>query len=515
MTETSADAGPGRRQCVLVLGMHRSGTSAVTRVLSLLGAGLPRNLMGASGSNLAGHWEPKTIVEINDRLLHEGRSAWNDWRPFNPEAALSPAPLARYRREIETTIEGEYSGENLFVLKDPRISRLAPLYLDALATIGVGVKVVLVSRHPMEVAESLARRDGMPISDALLLWLRNDLDAEAATRGCDRLVLSYDALIDNSVSAIQRLQDFLGPTAHSGVDVAAARASLRGELRHHRAREIDCPALPEAARWATDALSAFQALEDNPYSPGPQSALDNLRSAMDHEVAIRGDRIAYVIEASHRSHSEIQDLLRQREVGTARIRELEAREAESAVRIGELEAKYAARIRELEEREAEIARKNSERYNQLSEEYLALTDECRQVTDEFWRYRRHSVTLFATSTRADFRPPDDVPKSLSPWRMIGLAKRLMVRRRLHDYLTILASPLFDSEYYLRVYPDVADRGFMPALHYLLHGSKEGRRPSEFIDPSEILEWFPELRPQEGNLVLGLIDLHHVKARKKR
>jgi hypothetical protein len=51
----------GPRVCLLVLGVHRSGTSAVTRVLSILGAALPRTLLGAGPSNESGHWESEKL----------------------------------------------------------------------------------------------------------------------------------------------------------------------------------------------------------------------------------------------------------------------------------------------------------------------------------------------------------------------------------------------------------------------------------------------------------------------
>jgi len=479
MTETGPSARP-ERQCVLVLGMHRSGTSAVARVLSLIGAGLPRHVMAASGSNLAGHWEPKRIVELNERLLLEGDSAWNDWRPFAAESALSSSAHHRFRLEIAREIEQEFEGESLFVLKDPRISRLAPLYLAALATLGIAVKVVLVSRHPMEVAGSLQTRDGMPTSDALLLWLRYDLDAEAATRGTHRLVLSYDALMDDPDDAIRRLEALLGPAARdpSRIDVAAARASLRGELRHHLPRDIACPALPHAAVWASDAFAAFIALEVDPQKAPLERRLDEIRAALDADVAGRGDRIAYVIAIWRRAQAEIQDLLRQREVGAVFMRDLEERYETS---VGD--------------------------YFRLSDEFQCHREEFRQLTEDFRQYRRDAISALAITTRADFRLPDDVPKSLSPWRQVRLTKRRLIRQRLRDYMTLLASPLFDADFYLRAYPDVEALGSLPALHYLLHGSDEGRRPSAIVDPVEVLEWFPELKARGGNLVLGLIDIH--------
>ena len=95
----SSTAETPRRTCLLVLGMHRSGTSALARVLSLMGAALPKNLMGPGPGNETGHWEPAQIVQLHDHLLEELGSPWDDWNRIDV-AALPPERLARYQSEL-------------------------------------------------------------------------------------------------------------------------------------------------------------------------------------------------------------------------------------------------------------------------------------------------------------------------------------------------------------------------------------------------------------------------------
>jgi len=113
---------PAGRTAIVVLGMHRSGTSALTRMLSLLGAHLPEHLLGANPTNKAGHWEPERLVNLHDQMLGEAGSCWYDWRAFDP-AALPPGRLDHYRAEITRIISEEYGEAPLIVLKDPRICR--------------------------------------------------------------------------------------------------------------------------------------------------------------------------------------------------------------------------------------------------------------------------------------------------------------------------------------------------------------------------------------------------------
>src|SRR5262245_64476851 len=71
------------KTALVVAGMHRSGTSALTRVLSLLGCDLPKTLMAGAASNETGHWESQAVADFNDELLESAGSSWHDWLAFN------------------------------------------------------------------------------------------------------------------------------------------------------------------------------------------------------------------------------------------------------------------------------------------------------------------------------------------------------------------------------------------------------------------------------------------------
>src|SRR3569833_454268 len=86
-TEGPGHHGPAyqtKRTCILILGMHRSGTSALPRVLNIAGAKLPNRLMAAGSGNELGHWEPGQLAAYHDELLHELNSHWNDWQKLDP-----------------------------------------------------------------------------------------------------------------------------------------------------------------------------------------------------------------------------------------------------------------------------------------------------------------------------------------------------------------------------------------------------------------------------------------------
>lgn len=270
---SSSHAGNPDRTCLLILGMHRSGTSALARSLSLLGCTLPGTLMPASRSNRLGHWESTAIRAFNEALLEEAGSSWDDWRPVD-SGQFTPERRAALTDQMAALAQKEFADARLFVLKDPRICRLAPLWLDALRTQAIKVLPVISWRHPGEVAASLQARNGMDPAYGELVWLRHVLDAEAATRGYPRAVIGYDDLLSGGLAALDRLAARLGLVWPD--DSPAARSAITAFLsegeRHHRALPPHGPASSQAVRvleqWSRDGEEA-----------GGHDTLDTLRQS--------------------------------------------------------------------------------------------------------------------------------------------------------------------------------------------------------------------------------------------
>jgi len=228
------------RQALLVLGMHRSGTSALTRVLGLCGGALPRHKMAAADSNALGFWEPQPIVDAHDRFL---RAAGTDWEAIAdyPASLFTSERAAACRRSLADLAVREYGDAPLFILKDPRISRLMPLWRPVLDELGVAPRIVIMVRNPLEIAESLKLRDGWSEHRACIVWLRYLLTAERDTRDLPRCVVGYGQLMNDWRATVARLSDQLGVPlpniTEPGRSPAVEReidAFIRPDLRHHR-----------------------------------------------------------------------------------------------------------------------------------------------------------------------------------------------------------------------------------------------------------------------------------------
>ncbi len=193
------------RTAYLVLGMHRSGTSAVTQLLALAGAQLPENVMPGDEHNAKGYFEPWKIAMFNDRRLRAGGSAWDDIFAF-PYMPLSPRDDRNWLNEATALFQQEFEGAQFPLMKDPRVSVLLPFWRTVLDELEIPARCVIPVRHPLAVASSLAKRNNFPLEKSLLLWTAYMLAAEAYTRDLPRAFVSYDGLLDDWRREVVRIE---------------------------------------------------------------------------------------------------------------------------------------------------------------------------------------------------------------------------------------------------------------------------------------------------------------------
>lgn len=187
---------------VVVLGMHRSGTSAVTRVLDLMGLSLgdPAELMAPQPDNPRGFWEHSKLVRLNDELLAEFGGSWLAPPPLAPGWVDDPRLEPLRARAVESF--RALHRTNGWLWKDPRTSLTLPFWIECL---GVRPVVVLVFRNPLAVAQSLISRSRLsatpaqPTSKAhaLALWERYNRAALESAAGLPTLVTAYEALLED------------------------------------------------------------------------------------------------------------------------------------------------------------------------------------------------------------------------------------------------------------------------------------------------------------------------------
>ena len=182
------------RQAILVLGMHRSGTSAVARVINAMGAAGPKTLLPPDTWNSRGYFESLPLLTAHNELLASAGSSWDDWRQLDSRWMASGA-AERHRQTIKALIIEEFGAERLIFIKDPRICRFVPFISSILSEMNISPVAFLPVRNPLEVAYSLKRRDEIALPKSLLLWLRHVLEAEYHSRQMPRCFLLYPGFL--------------------------------------------------------------------------------------------------------------------------------------------------------------------------------------------------------------------------------------------------------------------------------------------------------------------------------
>ena len=208
---------------VLVAGMHASGTSAVARLLSLLGVPL-----GWDVSDL--HWESGGLMLFQERLLRRLGGSWDAPPLLRPGWQRRPDLLPSVARGREV-IAWTHRGLPFWAWKDPRTCLTFPFWRRVL---GGQMLAVAVYRHPLELALAMQARDGFEPSRALALWERYNCDLLTNTVGLPRFVVSYEQMVANPLPTADALRAFLArndlPTPELAAD--AITTFIRPELRH-------------------------------------------------------------------------------------------------------------------------------------------------------------------------------------------------------------------------------------------------------------------------------------------
>ena len=281
-------AGATNATALLIVGMHRSGTSAISGVLAKLGVDTPADLIAADQHNLKGYFEPQKIIDFHERLFAQLGSPSNDPLPLSYDWVDSP--LGRAAAAELAGLLGEEMGASLLCLfKDPRICRLTPVWTEALKLSGRTGLAVLPCRHPLEVAGSLSTKAGLTRPYALMMWLQHVVLGERFTRGMKRSFTDYEALLADwrtVMAKVAKELDLVWPrdVMRAGVEIDGF---LTGELRRQKPPERSLSA-DGLERLCDRAWAVLPALQKDPYDKRAMAELDAVGAEMDAVIAVAG-----------------------------------------------------------------------------------------------------------------------------------------------------------------------------------------------------------------------------------
>ncbi len=263
-----------QQQPVIVLGMHRSGTSAVTRVVDLLGVPL------GARDQLQVEWENEPLQDVNERLLRRAGRRWAI--PPLDDEWLGAARVAELTGDASSALRAAFDGgtgetpTSAWAWKDPRLCLTLPFWMPLLPRRPV---IVLAFRNPLEVAASLTKRDRFDQDHGVALWEIYTRGALRNAAGLPAVAVHYDDLLAHPAEEVARLRDALvqfevGLAPGGSVD--AAVASLERGQRHHRhapaalagALRPEQQALYDATQTVRGATPVFTPPPLPPLAPG-------------------------------------------------------------------------------------------------------------------------------------------------------------------------------------------------------------------------------------------------------
>ena len=354
------DGSPARTSlAVLIVGMHRSGTSALGGLLNLLGVATPKDLIAADQHNAKGYFEPQRIIDFHEELLAELGSPSNDPLPLT--YGWVDSPVGRAAAETLADLIDEEFGDNAMCLfKDPRMCRLMPVWSAALALDRRPAVAILPCRHPLEVAGSLMVKGGLPRTYSLHMWLQHVVLGERFTRRLPRSFTDYDVLMDDWRTVSEKLQRDLGVGWPRDLLRAAPDidAFLSGELRHHKARAEGLEPHDPLDALCARAWTALGRLQGAAYDAEAMAEMDAVWAELEAGLGVFGPLVIHYQRSEQTLANDFhaRSLAFIDEVGThnGRIEALNAQIADRDRHLRELDSRLADRDRQITERDRQI-----------------------------------------------------------------------------------------------------------------------------------------------------------------
>ena len=214
---------------VCIAGMHRSGTSMVSRLLYDCGLylGPDEDLMPPKDANQAGFWENAYFVALNEELLSQMEGGWD----LPPESFDPPKKSPRYKNLVDKThfLIEQFVDREPWGWKDPRNSLTLRFWEQFLPNL----KLVVCIRNPVEVTRSLNKWGKSSDAFGYNLWLAYNQRLLFTTNPERRIFTHFDSYFIDPLSELRRLTVFLGMDV-SDETIHEACQTIDFSLRHNQ-----------------------------------------------------------------------------------------------------------------------------------------------------------------------------------------------------------------------------------------------------------------------------------------
>jgi len=220
------------KRLIIVLGMHRSGTSTITRGLNVLGVELGDRLMpSAEGNNTKGFFEDVDLNQLNIEMLSAVGSDWHNLAPIE-DIDVEILNIKGYFLRAVELLRKKTANCSLFGLKDPRVAKLLPFWRKVFLYCNFDISYVLVVRNPLSVARSLKQRDNFSYEKSYMLWAGHVLASLTYTEGSKQVLVDYDSFMQSPQQNFEKIAKNLLLTINQELLESYQLEFLDEHLRH-------------------------------------------------------------------------------------------------------------------------------------------------------------------------------------------------------------------------------------------------------------------------------------------
>jgi len=276
------------KQAILVIGMHRSGTSVLTRIINLLGADITSDLMSPAKDNESGFWESLELEKIHSDILESYKSSWDDIFPIEMDF---DSQLFKDNTDIIINyLTNNFMDSNLFVIKDPRICRLLPIWIKAFESLNIKLNIINIFRNPIAVANSLKKRNNFLYSKSFIIWVRHVIESESYSRDLNRCFVSYENLMHDYKKVITDISvkcDIKWPN-YGRTALLEIEKFIQPKLQHNHA-ELSELNQPHFSIWLKEVYVILQEYLKEPKSSHLENQIDMLNNIINQSDLLYGD----------------------------------------------------------------------------------------------------------------------------------------------------------------------------------------------------------------------------------
>ena len=442
---------------LLVLGMHRSGTSLVTNIMESFGCyvGEEFDLYSVREDNIKGFWERKDVVDLNNEILLELGCEWNKIFSFNLDGLndIEKAKLPMFRNEINNIIK-KLDDRKPWVIKDPRLSLLFNFWKNELND----PICILTHRNPIDIASSLRKRDNIPVPMGIALWMKYSFVLNKSIKNEKKIDIFYESILSEPIAIIKK---FYNDLIQSGV---------RG------------------IKW-----------------PGEEAIAAIVENKLCHH-SVTKERVKYYVTEHQSKYIESFAIENYENVLTSYENDLLV-DLEDNINTQYAYSKEISKNINIEKENIELKKalnKYKDGYEIYNEKYIKLSKLYRKTLLKQNYIHSHFIQkLFIILKNIHTKILICIYKFGFHLKKLGVYKARKIIKAV-DYIVIKNSGIFDSEYYLEENPDVAEAKIDPLYHFIACGIENMWNPNAFFNVIDYIKQNPDVSNSILNPVVHYI-----------